>query len=215
MNKEHEFPIRVMIVDDHAVVRSGLSALIFVHSDLELVAEAIDGKEALELCQTRRPDVILMDLVMPDMDGLSAMKQIRRDYPDIRVVVLTSFPEEQYVKDALDAGATSYLLKNATATELIDAIRAAYSGEARMAKEATNALIHMAIAPPKIGHDLTGREREVLTLIVQGMNNTEISESLTISLSTVQFHVSNILSKLDASNRVQATAVAIRHKLVD
>lgn len=215
MADEIQETIRVMIVDDHAVVRSGLAAFLFVHNDLELVTEAADGDEALQLVRQFNPDVILLDLVMPGTDGMAVLGQIRQHYPQIQVIVLTSFPDEGMVNKAIEAGAISYLLKSTTASELADAIRAAYHGQSTLSPEATQALIHRATSKPEVGHDLTPREREVLKLLVQGLNNSQIAETLTISLSTVQFHVSSILAKLHVTNRVQAATVALQHHLVE
>jgi NarL family two-component system response regulator LiaR len=209
-------PIRVMLVDDHAVVRSGLAAFLLASDDLELVAEASDGAEAVRLCERSQPDVILMDLIMPRMDGATATRAIRERHPHIQVLILTSFKEENLVQDALKAGAIGYLLKNVTADELADAIRAAYRGRPTLAPEAAQALIHVAThandLPP--GHDLTERERDVLQLMVQGLDNKEIAKSLIVSRSTVKFHVSNILSKLQATSRTEAVALALQHNLI-
>jgi NarL family two-component system response regulator LiaR len=209
-------PIRVMLVDDHAVVRSGLSAFLLAYDDLELVAEASDGAEAVRLCERMRPDVILMDLIMPRMDGASATRAIREHYPHIQVLILTSFNEDNLVQDALKAGAIGYLLKNVTANELANAVRAAHQGRPTLAPEAAQTLIdatrhagHVAI-----GHDLTERERDVLALMVKGVDNNEIAETLIISRSTAKFHVSNILSKLQATSRTEAVAIALQHHLV-
>lgn len=207
-------PIRVMIVDDHAVVRSGLAAFLLVYDDLELVAEASSGAEALRLCANKQPHVVLMDLVMPEMDGAAATKAIKRQCPHIQVVALTSFREEELVQGALQAGAIGYLLKNVSADELADAIRAAHAGRPTLAPEATQALIHAATKPPEPHFDLTPRELEVLALVVQGLNNGEIAETLVISQSTAKFHVSSILSKLGVGSRTEATALAVQHKLV-
>ncbi len=207
-------PIRVMIVDDHAVVRSGLAAFLLVYDDVELVGEAEGGQEAVGQCEELQPDVILMDLVMPDMDGATATRAIRQRWPQVQVIALTSFREEELVQGALQAGAISYLLKNVSADELAEAIRSAYAGRSTLAPEAAEALIHAAAQPPKLGFDLTDREREVLALMVHGLNNLEIAERLVVSRSTVRFHVSNILSKLEASNRAEAVGLAVQHKLV-
>lgn len=208
-------PIRVMIVDDHAVVRSGLSAFLVVFDDLELVAEASSGEEAVRLCSQRSPDVVLMDLVMPGMDGAVATRTIREACPNIQVVALTSFREEELVQGALEAGAISYLLKNVTADELADAIRAAYAGKPTLSPEATQALIRVATHPPKPDFDLTPRELEVLALMAQGLTNPEIADELVVSRSTVKFHVSSILSKLNADSRTEAVALALQQNLVD
>ncbi|HEX8684498.1 MAG TPA: response regulator transcription factor [Ardenticatenaceae bacterium] len=208
-------PIRVLLVDDHAVVRSGLSTFMVVYDDLELVGEASNGQEAIRKCEELHPDVVLMDLVMPEMDGASATKVIRERWPDIHVIALTSFPEEDLVQRALRAGALSYLLKNVSADELAHAIRAARSGRSTLAPEAAQALIHAATHPAStLGNDLSPREREVLQLMVEGLNNPDIAERLVVSRSTVKFHVSSILSKLGVSSRTEAVALALQQKLV-
>jgi two-component system, NarL family, response regulator LiaR len=209
-------PIRVMLVDDHAVVRSGLAAFLLAYDDLELIAEASDGAEAVRLCERSRPDVILMDLIMPRMDGATATRTIRERYPEVQVLILTSFKEDNLVQEALRAGAIGYLLKNVTADELSNAIRAAHRGRATLAPEAAQALIHVATQNRELlpGHDLTERERDVLNLMVTGKDNNEIADALIVSRSTVKFHVSNILSKLHASSRTEAVAIALQHNLV-
>ncbi len=207
--------IRVLIVDDHAVVRSGLAAFLLAFDDLELVGEAASGPEALRMVEDRRPDVVLMDLVMPEMDGASATRLIRQRYPEVQVVALTSFPEEDLVQTALQAGAISYLLKNVSADELAGAIRAAYRGRSTLAPEAAQALIHATTRPPEIGYDLTPREHEVLRLMVEGLSNPEIADRLVVSRSTVKFHVSSILSKLEVGSRTEAVALALQKDLVD
>ncbi len=208
-------PIRVMLVDDHAVVRSGLRAFLLAFDDLTLVGEAGSGFEALALLGKANPDVVLMDLMMPEMDGAATTKAIRERNPHVQVVVLTSFPEEELVTKALKAGAISYLLKNVSARELSDAIRKAYSGRSTLAPEAAQALIHSTTQPPKLGHDLTPREREVLELMSKGQNNVEIADELVVSKSTIKFHVSNILSKLQSTSRTEAVALAIENNLLD
>jgi two-component system, NarL family, response regulator LiaR len=208
--------IRVLVVDDHKVVRSGLTALLYAYDDLELVGEAADGEEAVALCGHVQPDVIVMDLIMPRMDGPTATRAIRQLYPNVQILVLTSFKEDNLVHDALKAGAIGYLLKNVTPDELANAIRAAHRGRSTLAPEAAEILIHSAIHQnePPLGHDLTERELEVLELMVKGLDNNKIAETLIVSRSTVKFHVSNILSKLFVSSRTEAVVVAIQHHLV-
>jgi NarL family two-component system response regulator LiaR len=207
-------PIRVMIVDDHTMVRRGLAAMLKVKPDLTLVGEASNGQEALQVCEAVRPDVILMDLVMPRMDGTTAIRAVRRHWPGVQVIVLTSFKDKDLVQEALQAGAISYLLKNVSSDDLAQAIRAALAGQSTLAPEATQALIQAANQGPRPGHDLTPREREVLALMVEGLTNPEIAMRLMISASTARAHVSSVLSKLCVSNRAEAVARAFRLKLV-
>lgn len=207
--------IRVLLVDDHTVVRSGLAAFLMAFDDLELVGEANGGEQAVQKCLELQPDVVLMDLVMPGMNGAEATAIIREQNPEIQVIALTSYKEEELVQSVLKAGAIGYILKNVTANELADAIRAAKAGQPTLAPEAAQALIHAATKPPKLGFDLTEREREVLSLMIEGLNNPDIAERLVVSRSTIKFHVSSILSKLGASSRTEAVALAIQHKLVD
>lgn len=207
-------PIRVMLVDDHAMVRRGLATFLRAFNDLELAGEAENGRTAIELCPKLRPDVILMDMVMPDMNGAAATRAIRQEFPNIQVIALTSFKEEALVKSALEAGAIGYLLKDVTADQLVSAIRAAHAGRATLSPEAAQALVHAASQPPAPGSDLTERERVVLSLMVEGLNNTQIAGRLVVSPSTIKSHVSNILSKLGVTSRTEAVALALRHKLV-
>jgi NarL family two-component system response regulator LiaR len=207
-------PIRVMLVDDHAVVRSGLSAFLLAFEDFDLVGEAGSGEEALRLCERDQPDVVLMDLMMPGMDGVETTRAIRKRCPHVQVIALTSFPEEDLVQGALRAGALSYLLKNVSADELAAAIRAAHAGRPTLAPEATQALIQAANHPPTPGEDLTAREREVLALMVDGLHNSDIAERLVVSRSTIKSHVSNILSKLGVSSRAEAISLALRRHLI-
>jgi NarL family two-component system response regulator LiaR len=214
--KRPEAPIRVLLVDDHAVVRSGLGAFLDAFEDLVLVGEASGGEDALLQCAAKRPDVVIMDLVMPGMDGAEATAEIRRRHPSIQVVALTSFKEEDLVQRVLAAGAIGYLLKSVSAEDLADAVRAAHAGRPTLAPEAARALIDSATRRPRrrIGDDLTDREREILEQMVSGMSNNEIAEHFVVSRSTVKFHVSNILSKLAVGSRTEAVAVALRNNLI-
>jgi len=207
-------PIRVMLVDDHTMVRRGLATFLMVFDDLELVGEAASGEAAIDLCGQVLPDVVLMDLMMPDMDGATATRLIRHQYPQVQVVVLTSFTEEQMVQHALQAGAIAYLLKDVSADELARAIRAAHAGRSTLSPQAAQALVHAANQPPAPGYDLTERERVVLALMVEGLNNTQIAARLVVSPSTIKTHVSNILSKLGVASRSEAVALALRSGLV-
>ena len=207
-------PIRVMIVDDHAVVRGGLKYFLLAFDDMELVGEAESGAKAIQLCPTAQPDVVLMDMMMPGMDGAEATQRIREMCPHVQVVALTSFQEDELIQRALQAGAIGYLLKDVPADELADAIRAAHAGRTTLAPQVAETLAQTATQPPKLGHNLTERELEVLKLLVAGCNNGEIAEELVISRSTARFHVSNILAKLGATNRAEAVGLAVQHKII-
>ena len=206
--------IRVMIVDDHGMVRRGLAAYLEGEPDITVVAEAQDGEEAILTCEKVQPDVILMDLIMPELGGVAAIRIIHKSSPEIRIIALTSFQEKELVQEALKAGAISYLLKNVTGQELAEAIRDSIAGRSMLAKEALAALIQDG-EEEQIGKDLTSREREVLGLLCKGMTNPEIANQLSISRSTVKAHVSNILAKLGVANRSEAIALAIEKKLGD
>jgi NarL family two-component system response regulator LiaR len=205
--------IRVMIVDDHAVVRSGLAAFFAVFSDLELVGEAENGDEAVVRCGLLKPDVILMDLIMPGTDGVTATSQIKAKYPAVKVIALTSYQEDDLIQGALRAGAIGYLMKNITARDLAAAIRSAHAGKMTLSPEAAQILVQSKYQNPEF-EELTEREREVLKLMVDGLNNADIAERLVISLSTVKYHISNILGKLGVENRVAAVTIAIQKKLI-
>jgi NarL family two-component system response regulator LiaR len=206
--------IRVLLVDDHPMVRSGLTALLSAYDDLELAGEASNGAEAVRICARARPDVVLMDLMMPEMDGAAATRAIRAQHPTVQVIALTSFKEDDLVQGALKAGAIGYLLKNVSADDLARAIRAAAAGRPTLAPEATQALINATTHPPVPGDELTEREREVLALMVEGLSNPGIAGKLYVSQSTVKFHVSSILSKLQVANRTEAVALAVKQRLV-
>lgn len=206
--------IRVLVVDDHTMVRRGLATFLRVFDDLELAGEAGSGQAAIQLCAQLQPDVVLMDMVMPDMDGATATRLIRKQSHLVQVLALTSFKEEILVQSALQAGAIGYLLKDVSADELAQAIRAAHAGRATLSPEAAQALVHAASQPPAPGIELTGRERDVLTLMIEGLNNTQIAGKLTISPSTVKFHVSNILAKLGVESRTEAVTLALRNHIV-
>ena len=207
--------IGVLIVDDHEIVRKGLATFLEVSDDIELVGQAASGDEALRLCAQHKPDVVLLDMVMPGMDGPTTAKAIREAHPEIRVLALTSFPEEDLIQRALEAGVLGYLLKNVGASELAGAIRSAKAGRATLAPEATLTLMQRASRPAPPGHDLSPRERQVLKLMTQGKSNRQIAETLVISQSTADFHVSNILGKLGAASRTEAVAIALQNRLVD
>jgi NarL family two-component system response regulator LiaR len=206
--------IKVMIVDDHAVVRSGLSAFLLAFDDLEHVGDATGGADAVSKCIALRPDVVLMDLVMPEVDGAEATRRIKGACPEVQVIALTSYKEDDLVQGALKAGAISYLLKNVTADELADAIRGARAGRSTLAPEAAQVLVKAATEPAQ-DEGLTSRELEILRLMVLGDSNPDIAEKLFVSRSTVKFHVSNILMKLGTATRTEAVAVALHRKLVE
>jgi NarL family two-component system response regulator LiaR len=206
--------IKVIIVDDHPVVRDGLKNMLMVFEDLQLVGEAEDGSQALTCCRRYLPDVILMDMIMPEMDGISATREVLKNFPQMKIVMLTSFVEDGQVQNALEAGAVGYMIKNAPINTIADAIRSAYAGQPALSPQATTALIRAKTGPLKPGQDLSKRELEVLALIVQGLNNDEIAKQLVISTATARHHVSACLQKLGAANRAQAAALATKYNLV-
>ena len=207
-------PIKVMLVDDHMVVRSGLSTVLSVYDDLRLIGEAGDGEEAIRLCERLQPDVILMDLLMPKMDGVTTIKTIKTRWPQIQIIALTSFKEKEYVEGALKAGANGYLFKDVSAEELVNSVRRAVAGQPSLSPEAAQVLIRNVNEPSLPYRDMTGREKEILALMVEGLSNNEIAERIFVSQSTVKFHVSNILSKLGVTGRTEAVALAVKHHLV-
>jgi two-component system, NarL family, response regulator LiaR len=207
-------PIRVMIVDDHTMVRRGLATMLKVFEDLQLVGEAESGEAAIQLCATVIPDITLMDLSLPGMDGATATRAIRQQFPQVKVIVLTSFKEGDRIKKALEAGAIGYLLKDTSADELAQAIRSAHAGRATLSPQVAQALVETVNQPPSPGLDLTERELEVLALMVEGLNNTQIAGRLTVSASTIKSHVSNILSKLGVASRTEAVTLALRNGIV-
>jgi NarL family two-component system response regulator LiaR len=207
-------PIKVMIVDDHPIVRDGLKNVLLVFDDMELIGEAENGSAALAFCQQHCPDVILMDILMPGMDGISATRGIVKQFPQVKIVMLTSYQEQDLVQKSLEAGAMGYMLKNAPIDTLADAVRSAYAGQPTLAPEATMALIRLKTGPLKPGSDLSKRELEVLALIVTGKTNEEIADRLVISTATARHHVSACLQKLGAANRAEAASLAVKHGLV-
>jgi two-component system, NarL family, response regulator LiaR len=212
-----EKPIRVLIVDDHDMLREGLAAFLHGFPDLAMVGEAPSGVEGIRLCQELQPDVVLMDLVMPEMDGVTAIKMIHEVQPEIKIIALSSFSEDKLVRSALLAGATSYLLKNVSANRLADAIRTTHTGLPTLSPEVKSLLIEAESpdARTNAGPDsLTPRELEVLSCMAAGLTNAEIAQRLGISQYTIKGYVSNILGKLDVSSRTEAVAYALRNNLV-
>lgn len=208
-------PIRILLVDDHTVVRSGLGAVLMANDDFDLVGEAMNGEESVRLCEQLQPDVVLMDLIMPVMDGVTATKIIREKWSNINVIALTSFKEKDIVEGALKAGAISYLLKTVNAEELETAIRDAVAGQSRISPEASQVLIQGLKEPKSTVFDLTDREKDVLKLMVEGLPNNEIAVRMALSQSTVKFHVSSILGKLGCASRTEVVAQALKRHLVE
>lgn len=208
-------PIRVLIAEDHPVVRHGLQGFLETWGDIEVVAEAEDGLQAVALARDLLPDVILMDLLMPKMDGVEAIDQIMAFSPATRIVVLTSYTEDEYLFPAMRAGALGYLLKDVEPAELVSAIRAAAHGQATLHPRVAARLVQGVDQPEADSlADLSERELEVLRLIARGQSNKEIAEALAIAAGTVKSHVSNILSKLHLAHRTQAALYALKRKLI-
>jgi NarL family two-component system response regulator LiaR len=207
-------PIRVVIVDDHAMLRRGLRFFLTGFDDLDMVGEASSAKEGITLCAELAPDVVLMDMVLPDMDGAAATQAIRDQNPNTQVLALTSFQEKDLIERALQAGAIGYLLKNVSAHDLAKAIREAHAGRSTLAPEATEVLIQATRQRAnQVGYGLTDREQEVLALLAEGLSNAEIAEQLVISVATVKFHVRGILTKLGVDSRTEAVAFAWQQNL--
>jgi two-component system, NarL family, response regulator LiaR len=206
--------IRVVIVDDHAVVRSGLQFFLQRTQDICVVGEAESGPEAFVLVEELQPDLVIMDIMMPDEDGIAIVQQIRQQFPAVRVIALTTPPEGSLVQRALQVGAIGYLLKDIHEHELATAIRAAYSGHPVLAPEVAKTLVAVSDQPPKLGTSLSMRELDVLRLMVAGQSNEQIAAQLEITRNTVRHHVHNILVKLGAVNRAEAVGLAVQYKLV-
>ncbi len=208
-------PIRVMLVDDHSAVHRGLNILQDINADLALVAHASNGQEAIQLCTDLRPDVIIMDVIMPLMGGIEATQIIHERYPQIKILALSSFQDQESIQDMMRAGAVGYILKNSSLDELANAIRAVHLGTSVFSAEVTYVLFHTKPEPetPKEDFGLTSRELETLKLMVRGYNNKQIAQELTISESTAKFHVRSILAKLNVSGRVEAVALAVEKHL--
>jgi len=206
--------IGVLIVDDHELVRHGLQSILRFCDDIVVVGQADSAAAGVALCRELRPDVVLMDLVMPGGSGVEATAEILRECPASRVLALTSFSDEELIQGALRAGATGYLLKNVTGEQLAAAVRDAHAGRSTLAPEVAEVLIRELAAPEAIGADLTRRERQVLALVAEGLSNAGIAARLVISLSTVKTHVSRVITKLGASSRTEAAAIAVRHRLI-
>ena len=212
---DRETPVRVVIVDDHPLVRQGLAAYLHSRTDIELVGEAAGGEEAVSLCGQLRPDIVLMDMVMPGMDGTSATREIVRANPATQVIALTSFHDRKTVKAAFEAGAVGYLLKDISGVGLVEAIKAAQAGQPPLAAEAAKALITCALQPVEPERGLTHREMQVLAMMAEGLNNAEIAQKIYVSRSTVKAHVSRILTKLEVSSRTEAVSVAHREHILE
>ena len=205
-------PIRVLSVDDHELLRRGIRSSLRIFADLELVGEAADGQEALTVCTEKRPDVILMDMVLPgEMDGIATTQAIKERFPQVQVVILSTFYDRKMVRSAIQAGAIGYLVKGVSGEEMAEAIRAAHAGRPALVTEALDALSQPAESQATPDYDLTNREREVLSLLVEGRSNAEIAAQLYITRAAVKYHVSNILSKMGATNRTEAAALARQH----
>lgn len=209
--------IKVLLVDDHEMVRIGVSAYLSVQDDMEVVGEAENGREGADMALELRPDIILMDLVMDEMDGIEATKEIMQNWKEAKIIIVTSFIDDEKVYPALEAGASSYMLKTSTASEIADAIRATYGGDSVLEPEVTGKMMQRLTAKSEknLHDDLTNRENEILLLIAEGKSNQEIADELFITLKTVKTHVSNILSKLDVQDRTQAAIYAFKHDLVE
>ena len=206
--------IKLLIVDDHALVSEGIKSLLDFYDDIEVIGEAEDGLEAIEMCSKLNPDVVLMDLIMPKVGGLEATGKILKDWPSIKIIILTSFIDKKLIEDSLKAGSMGYVLKNISGDALVEAIRNAYKGKSTLSSEASDFLISSLKNPPSTDYQLTSQEKKILACLVEGLPNKKITQKLILSISTVKFHVGNILIKLGASSRTEAVAIALKKKLL-
>lgn len=211
--------MRIVIVDDHHIVRKGLLFFFKTQSDIEVVGEASTGVEALHVIKTSNPDIVLMDLSMPEMDGIEATREVMKEYPHIKIIVLTSYADQQHIIPAIQAGAKAYQLKDVEPEELVNTIRAVFKGEYQLDPKVTSYVLGYMTKPTdpekEKYDDLTNREKDVLHEIAKGKSNKEIATSLFISEKTVKTHVSNLLSKLDLTDRTQAALFAVKHNLIN
>ena len=207
--------IHLLTVDDHELLRRGIRFSLLATNDIEVVGEADSGEAALRLCEELRPDVMLMDMHLPgESDGIAAIQSIHSNCPKVKILALSSFYDRDLVQGAMQAGAIGYLVKGISGEELANAIRAAHVGQTTLTPKAVAALVQPVASKPRLGNDLTERELEVLALLVEGRSNAEIAERLFVTVAAVKYHVGNILSKLEASNRTEAATLAIDYKLV-
>ncbi len=207
--------IRVVIADDHPLVRSGLRLLLSSHDEIELVGEAANGEEAVQICMRTDPDIVLMDMVMQKMDGIESTKAILKVCPNVQVIALTSFYDRKLVKSAFAAGVVGYILKDISGDNLVNAVISAYGGHPPLSPEATKALISCATQPEEEAYGLTRREMQILEMMIDGLNNTQIAEKLFVSRSTVKSQVSSILSKLGVHSRVEAVSLALQNNILN
>ena len=206
--------IKILIADDHPLVRHGIKTFLETYDDIYIVGEAENGREAIEICEKHLPDVVLMDVRMPGLNGIEATNHILKKRPNIKVIILTSFIEKELIENSLKAGASSYLLKNESGERIVRVIRDAYQGKSNLSSEATQIMISEVRDPLSKRFQLTKREKEILSLMVEGLSNKEIAKRLTLSTSTIQFHITNILSKFGVSKRTEAIYLALKQKLV-
>ncbi|MBA7704142.1 Transcriptional regulatory protein LiaR [subsurface metagenome] len=206
--------IKVLIADDHPLVRHGIKTFLETYDDIYIVGEAENGREAIEICEKHLPDVVLMDVRMPGLNGIEATNHILKKRPNIKVIILTSFIDKELIENSLKAGASSYLLKNESGERIVRVIRDAYQGKSNLSSEATQIMISEVRNPLSKRYQLTKREKEILSLMVEGLSNKEIAKRLTLSTSTIQFHITNILSKFGVSKRTAAIYLALKQKLV-
>lgn len=206
--------IKVLIADDHPLVRYGIKTFLETYDDIYIVGEAENGREAIEICEEHLPDVVLMDVRMPGLNGIEATNHILKKRPNIKVIILTTFVDKELIENSLNAGASSYLLKNESGERIARVIRDAYQGKSNLSPEATKIMISEVRNPLSKRYQLTKREKEILSLMVEGLSNKEIAKRLTLSTSTIQFHITNILSKFGVSKRTEAIYLALKRKLL-